>query len=98
MWHKGAELLTEVAAEDLARTGTPPILALLQGLSAARCANVIRYWLKSTHGTTPETAQMKQLIAQIDACRTRGHQVRLKVGQGFVERRGDRLHWTAADR
>ena len=90
---QGAALLAEIAAEDLAAVGNPPLLTLLQRLSVARRANVVRHWLKTTHGTTPEAAQLHELTAQIDACRTRGHQIRLKVGRGLVERRGDRLHW-----
>jgi len=32
----------------------------------------------------------------VAACRTRGHQIELKVGQGRVLRRGTQLHFEAA--
>ncbi len=86
-------LLTELAEQDLQSVGTPPRLAALQALSMARQANLLRHWLASTHGQTPSSAQMTELLAQIAACRTRGHRIRLKVGLGHAERHGDRLLW-----
>lgn len=85
------ELLLEVAQEDLARVGCPPAIAALQSLSPARQANLIRYWLSTSHQATPSAAQLEQLIAQLDACRTRRHQIHIKVAQGHVRRVGNVL-------
>ena len=87
------EVLQEVAVEDLARLGVPPQLAALQALSRPRLANVLRHWLQSAHHATPSTAQLDELMAQIAACRTRGHQLHLKVGHGYCVRRGKSLDW-----
>ena len=84
-------LIDEVAAEDLARVGVPPVLQRLQSLSRARQAEVLRRWLRQQHQTTPSTAQLHELLDQIDACRTRGHRLQLKVGAGFVRREGEGL-------
>lgn len=87
------ELLSELAAQDLATVGEPPRIAALRLLSQARQANVLRYWLMQAHGCAPSTAQLDQLLSQLQACTTRGHRIHLKVANGFVERRGDFLHW-----
>ena len=86
-------LLNEVAVDDLAQLGQPLQIALLQRLSRARQANVLRHWLRSAHGTVPSAAQLNELLDQIAACTTRGHRIRLKVGSGFVERQGAVLAW-----
>jgi tRNA(Ile)-lysidine synthase len=86
-------LLQEVAAEDLARVGAPPDIKALQSLSAPRLANVLRHWLLGAYQVTPTSAQLEALMAQIAACRTRGHQLHLKVGQGFCVRHGKALDW-----
>jgi tRNA(Ile)-lysidine synthase len=86
-------LLQEVAAEDLTRTGAPPDIKVLQALSQPRLANVLRHWLLGAYQVTPTSAQLEALMAQIAACRTRGHQLHLKVGQGFCVRRGKVLDW-----
>jgi tRNA(Ile)-lysidine synthase len=86
-------LMDEVAAEDLIRVGVPPAIKALQALSLARQANVLRHWLKSVHQTTPTTVQLAALMHQIAACKTRGHQLRLKVGQGYCVRLGKVLDW-----
>jgi tRNA(Ile)-lysidine synthase len=86
-------LLQEVAAEDLARIGVPPAIKALQTLSRPRLAKVLRHWLLSVHQATPTSAQLDEFMVQIDACRTRGHQLHLKVGQGFCVRRGKVLDW-----
>jgi len=88
-------LIDEVAAEDLARVGVPPQLAALQSLRRARQAEVLRRWLRQQHQTTPSTAQLNELLDQIEACRTRGHRLHLKVGAGHVVRDQDRLGWQA---
>ena len=86
-------VLEEVAAADLLACGTPPRIVALQALSAARQGNVLRHWLACAHDSVPSAVQLGELQAQIDACRTRGHAIRLKVGRGFVTRQGDALLW-----
>lgn len=86
-------LLLELAEQDLALVGKPPLIASLQGLSRARQANVLRHWLRTAHQTVPSAAQLAELLDQIAACRTRGHAIRIKVGLGYAERRGTLLHW-----
>jgi len=86
-------VLLDVAVQDMARIGTPPAIALLQGLSRPRQANVLRHWLHTAFQTVPSTAQLTELLDQIAVCTTRGHQIRIKVGTGFCERRGATLHW-----
>lgn len=86
-------LLVEVAREDLLRIGVPPAIKLLQDLTPARLANLLRHWLLSVHQATATAAQLDELMAQIAACRTRGHQLHLKVGHGVCVRRGKGLDW-----
>lgn len=86
-------LLDELAAEDLARVGTPPRLVPLRALSRDRQANLLRHWLKVRHATAPSAAQLQELLDQVAACSTRGHRIRLKVGAGLVERQGQVLTW-----
>ena len=45
------------------------------------------------NASAPSSAQMTELLAQIAACTTRGHRLRLKVGAGYVLRQGERLQW-----
>ena len=84
-------LLAQVAIDDIANTGSPPRIAALQRLNPLRQANLLRYWLKSTHQASPSTAQLAELQSQIANCTDRGKQLRLKVAGGYVERRGDGL-------
>ncbi len=86
-------VLDEVAAADLQAVGQPPAIAALQGLSPGRQALVLRRWLRSAHGTTPEAAQLAELLRQLAACTTRGHRIHLKVGAGFVRREEGALGW-----
>ncbi|MDO8249096.1 MAG: tRNA lysidine(34) synthetase TilS [Rhodoferax sp.] len=86
-------VLQEVAAQDLALIGSPPVIKHLQRLSRPRQANVLRHWLQTTFNAVPSAAQLAELLEQIAACSTRGHQIRIKVGTGFCERRGAELHW-----
>lgn len=86
-------LLEEVAEQDLLQTGAPPLIARLRALSRARQANVLRYWLRTAHGTIPSAAQLQELLDQLAACTTRGHRLHIKVGAGFVQRQGAMLHW-----
>lgn len=89
------ELLETVAVEDLARMAGVPGITALQQLARARQGNVLRHWLKSAHNTAPSAAQLEELLDQVADCRTRGHQIRIKVGGGLVERQGERLAFTA---
>jgi len=86
-------LLAELAALDLAAVGDPPCIAALQRLSPARQGNALRHWLRQSHGCAPSAAQLAALLAQIAACTTRGHRIRLKVAGGHVEREGEVLRW-----
>jgi tRNA(Ile)-lysidine synthase len=91
-------LLYELALDDWERVGdvgdsATCNIAALQRLSRARQANVLRFWLKTQHSTIPSTAQLHALLHQLAACTTRGHQIRLKVGAGFVQRQGNVLVW-----
>jgi len=98
------EVLTDVADQDLAalvRADGTPLITRLQALSRPRQANVLRHWLRSAFGTVPSAAQLTELLDQVAACTTRGHQIHIKVGTGFVvrtvdaqaRRRGDALTW-----
>jgi tRNA(Ile)-lysidine synthase len=91
-------LLNEVAEEDLQKVANPADLKQLniqplQQLGDARMTNALRFWLKTAHQTTPSTAQLNQLVDQIKVCTTRGHQIHIKVGRGFVERKGLCIDW-----
>ncbi|MES1265018.1 MAG: TilS substrate-binding domain-containing protein, partial [Variovorax sp.] len=68
-------------------------LAVLRALPRERLANALRHWLRRDHGVVPSEAQLEQLQDQIAACSTRGHQIRLKIASGRVEREGAVLHW-----
>ena len=85
-------LLNELAQQDLQHTGHPPRIKDLQMLSSARQANVLRHWLRQS-GAQVSTKQLDALLVQIEACRTRGHQIDIKVGEGFVRRDGPVLGW-----
>ena len=90
-------LLDELAEIDMLlvldlATGAPQIQAL-QALRAPRQANALRYWLKTRFATTPNTAQLQALINQIAACTTRGHDIDIRVGNGFIRREGAVLRW-----
>ena len=90
------QLLTEIALQDLAVTGSPPGIRALQDLSHARQANALRLWLKRDHETSASAAQLDELLDQVAACTTRGHSIRIKVGHGFVERKGQQLAYVGA--
>lgn len=90
---RASALLTELADMDLAAAGVPPSIEALQALSRERRANALRHWLRSAHRAVPSEAQLQQLLDQVEACRTRGHGIRLKVADGFVARDGARLRW-----
>lgn len=89
-------LLLEVAQQDLAAVGLPPVIKNLQALPEPRQANALRHWLLESHGATPSAAQLEQLLSQIAACTTRGHRIHLKVATGHVTRAGAALRYEAA--
>lgn len=90
------ELLETVAVEDLARMGGSPGLTALQQMPRVRQANVLRHWLRTAHAASASAAQLEELLDQVADCRTRGHKIRIKVGNGFVERQGERLLYQPA--
>ena len=91
------ELLDELALSDWVAMAPPGAATLplrgLQQLSSARCANLLRRWLKDAHGVIPSAAQLAELVAQVGAATTRGHQIRIKTGPGFAVRQGPSLAW-----
>lgn len=93
---QGQQVLDEVALQDLQSVTRPdglPGISGLRNLGDARQANVLRYWLKSRFGVVPSTAQLLELQSQVQACVTRGHRIDIKVGAGFVQRKGPVLTW-----
>jgi tRNA(Ile)-lysidine synthase len=60
-------------------------------LSQARQSNLLRHWIKAESGSAPTQAQLQALLSQVEACRTRGHDIELKVSAGYVTRDGERL-------
>jgi tRNA(Ile)-lysidine synthase len=52
---------------------------------------VLRHWLRQEAGAAPTEAQLSELLDQIDACRTRGHRLQLRVAGGQVQRADDHL-------
>lgn len=87
------QLLDALADDDLITLGMPPRLAPLRALAPQRQANALRRWLRREHQVAPSAAQLQELLAQVDACSTRGHQIRLRVGGGTLVREGERLTW-----
>jgi tRNA(Ile)-lysidine synthase len=80
-------LLEELALIDLENVGHPPRIKDLQRLSVHRQTNALRFWL-AEQNIQASAAQMQALLVQIKACTTRGHQIDLKIGKGFVRRDG----------
>ena len=90
------EILDAVAAQDLALVAVVHAglsIAALQAVPPARQANLLRHWLRTVFGVGASAAQLGELQAQIAACTTRGHQIRIKVAGGFVVRKGPHLSW-----
>ena len=86
------QLLTALAQQDLQSAGDPPLIKAVQTLDEARQVNLLRFWLNN-QGVQASAAQMDALLVQIKSCTTRGHQIDIKVGNGFVRREGECLHW-----
>lgn len=87
-------VLEALAADDLAAMQGRPLLGALQRQPRERQANLLRHWLRAVHGEAASTAQLDELLAQVAACTTRGHAIRIKVGRGFVVRDGPQLQFT----
>jgi len=84
-------LLQELASADLESMSGTPVIAALQPLSRARQANVLRHWLRTSHQVAGSAAQLDELLDQIAACTTRGHAIRIRVADGWVERERSHL-------
>ena len=80
-------LLQELAEQDLLKVGSPPNIEALQQLSEHRQINVLRHWLV-IENMQASAAQMDALLVQVKSCTTRGHDIHIKVGRGFVRREG----------
>ncbi len=91
------QVLEELASTDaavVARAGDGALsIARIQVLSRPRQANLVRWWLKSSFGAVPNTAQLEELLDQIADCTTRAHKIRIKVAGGFAVRSGAVLTW-----
>lgn len=89
------QLLEELALADMVQigTGTGLSIARLQTLSSQRQSNLLRHWLRTAHAVVASSAQLGELQRQIAACTTRGHQLGIKVANGFVRRVGTELTW-----
>ena len=66
--------------------------------STERIRNVakrVAKWARAGHQmvVVPSTAQLQELLDQVNACTTRGHRIHIKVGAGFVQRSGPVLTW-----
>ena len=79
------ELLAALAAQDLSSVGNPPAIRELRKLPRARQANLLRHWLRTGHEAAASAAQIEELLDQIEACATRGHDIRIKVATGRIE-------------
>ena len=80
-------LLQDLAEQDLLQVGNPPNIQALQKFSSARQTNVLRHWLV-LENMQASAAQMEALLVQVKSCTTRGHDIHIKVGRGFVKREG----------
>ncbi len=81
---QAVDLLAQSAISLVAKVGLPPRILALQNLSKSVQTNYLRHWLKTQHQAMGSEAQMNELMDQIAACTTRGHQIRIKVAGGFV--------------
>ena len=87
-------LLVEIAVQDLASAGGDALrIKSLQGMSAPRQGNLLRYWLKSAHDVSPSAAQLKELQKQIAHCTDRGKRIHIRVAAGFVRRQCEVLEY-----
>ena len=91
------ELLVRVAMDDLSAVGDPPSVGELRKLTRPRQANLLRHWLRVSHQVGASAAQMEELLDQIAACTTRGHDIRIKIGPGRIELHQAKLKYSAQD-
>jgi tRNA(Ile)-lysidine synthase len=63
-------------------------------LARDRQANAVRRWLKRGWAVAPSEVQLHELLHQIEACRTRGHRIAIKVANGMLVRDGTQLAYT----
>ena len=89
-------LLAQNAMDLIASVGMPPNIKALQTLPKSMQVNYLRHWLKTQHNALGSEAQMNELLDQIAACKTRGHQIRIKVAQGYVSREGEILRFASS--
>ena len=92
---QSSELLAQSAMDLVVSVGLPPQIKALQTMPRSMQANYLRHWLKTQHGAMGSEAQMNELLDQIAACTTRGHQIHIKVAQGYVLRTGEELGFEA---
>jgi tRNA(Ile)-lysidine synthase len=92
---QAGELLAQAAMDLVAEVGMPPQIKALQALPRSSQTNYLRHWLKSQHQAMGSEAQMNELLSQIAACTTRGHNIHIKFAQGFVRREGHALSFEA---
>ena len=81
------ELLTELATGDLSQVAKPASHRGTAQAQPGRQANVLRHWLRTACDAAASTAQMEELLDQVEACTTRGHAIGMKVAAGRVELR-----------
>lgn len=89
---EAAAVLEEVGEEDLTRTRMDDGLSLaaLGGLSRARQANVLRYWIRRRTGLMPPEQALKDLLAQLLRC-PRSRRALIQWPGAAVERYRDQL-------
>lgn len=90
-------LLAQRAIDLEAIIGLPPQIKALQLVSREAQANYLRHWLKTQHGAIGSSAQMHELLDQIEACTTRGHRIRIKLASGYVMREAAVLRYDATE-
>lgn len=83
---EAAQILDEVAREDLAALdpsadGASFSLQAWRGLSEARQAHVLRYWLQQNGARMPTDARMRDLLRQLRGLHSLGHDRQLRVEQ-----------------
>ncbi|MNT79286.1 TilS substrate binding domain protein [compost metagenome] len=83
---QAAEILDEVAREDFAALEPSPdgasfSLQAWRGLSPARQAQVLRYWLERNGARMPTDARMADLLRQLRGLHSLGHYRQLRVEQ-----------------
>jgi tRNA(Ile)-lysidine synthase len=88
-------ILTDVAAEDLARVldGEQLDVAPLRSMSRERVQNLIRHWFAQRNVRMPSTAWLQELVAQLIEARP-GAQMLVTHPDCHVRRHRDRLYIT----